>query len=80
MLTSHIFKLKKLDGTIWEVVKSTRVQQWNKGLWSKNHYSPKYFKLGGYILWFLEGYKDIWGSLFNNVIVYNIILLITWCY
>jgi hypothetical protein len=57
VLTSKISKLEKLEESYLEASESTRELQWKQTLWFQNHYCPKSFKLGDYVLWFPKGCK-----------------------
>ncbi len=52
ILTSKITELEKLQETRMHVINTTRIQQWNRTLWSQQKNPEKQFSFNDYVLWF----------------------------
>ncbi len=84
VLISRITQLKKLQEAIIQAIEISRVQQWNRTLWSQQKNPKKQFSFGDYVLWFPKGNKSHLGKFIRKwfglyIIQYvlpNIILLL----
>jgi len=56
--TSRITQLKKLQKARMQAIETTRIQKWNKALWSQQNNMEKQFNFGDYVLWFPKGNKS----------------------
>ncbi len=50
VLTSRIIKFEKLQEVKMQATKTTRIQQWNRALWSQQKNPKKQFSFGDYIM------------------------------
>jgi len=61
-------------------VKTIRIQQWNRALWSQQKNLEKQFSFGNYVIWFPKGNKShirkFTRKLFGPYKVHNIMLLV----
>ncbi len=62
VLISRIINFKKLQETKMQVVKTIRIQQWNRTLWNQQKNLEKQFSFGDYVLWFPKGNKSNLGK------------------
>jgi hypothetical protein len=86
VLISRITKLKKLQEARMQAMKTARIQQWNRALWSQQTNLEKLFSFGDYVLWFPKGNKSHLRKFTKNgfgpymvqyVLPNNIVLLVT---
>ncbi len=58
VLIIKIIEPEKLQEARMKAIKTIRIQQWNRALWSQQKNPRKHFNFGHYVLWFPKGNKS----------------------
>ena len=62
VLAARIADLEQMDTSRLEAQEAVGARQWNRALWSQQHYRRKDFQVGDYVLWYPKGHKEHVGK------------------